>query len=335
MARLASIVAADLGELIASGVEIRPIPGHENFVATSSGEIINIKHQYLNGRPGFVHRRLRPDGYYSCKIKGIGFLVHRLVAIAFHGLPPFPKAIVRHLDDNKQNNTPANLMWGTQIDNMEDARRNGTLAIGETSGTCRINETIVAEIKQRLLNGETTKSISKNLEISVDIVRDVRKGKTWVHVLTAEEKQKLELLRGPIVGNKHHNTKHTESEIFQLKTRLAHGEMPGKVGEEYGLTSTTVSKIAKGITWSHVELDSETQKELNRRIKQWRLIKGDTSLTPLKIDEISNAITTTNLSYRKIARKFGVSREMVSCLAKTLAKEGIVLPHRPKSRLDQ
>lgn len=50
---------------------------------------------------------------------------HRLIAKEFvpnpNGLP-----IVRHLDDNPDNNDVCNLAWGTQKDNHDDAVRNGT-----------------------------------------------------------------------------------------------------------------------------------------------------------------------------------------------------------------
>jgi hypothetical protein len=44
--------------------------------------------------------------------------VHRLVCEAFHGPPPFEKAVVIHIDENALNNRPENLRWGTQKENM-------------------------------------------------------------------------------------------------------------------------------------------------------------------------------------------------------------------------
>jgi hypothetical protein len=55
-------------------------------------------------------------GFYS---KHFGNLkVHRLVCEAFHGPPPFPKAVVIHLDEDATNNKPENLRWGTQKENL-------------------------------------------------------------------------------------------------------------------------------------------------------------------------------------------------------------------------
>lgn len=44
--------------------------------------------------------------------------VHRLVCEAFHGPPPFDRAVVIHLDENALNNKAENLKWGTQKENL-------------------------------------------------------------------------------------------------------------------------------------------------------------------------------------------------------------------------
>lgn len=44
--------------------------------------------------------------------------VHRLVCEAFHGPPPFPRAVVIHKDECGTNNRPENLKWGTQKENL-------------------------------------------------------------------------------------------------------------------------------------------------------------------------------------------------------------------------
>lgn len=47
-------------------------------------------------------------------------MIHRIICLTFNGPPPFPNALVRHLDGNKYNNTPANLAWGTFHENAAD-----------------------------------------------------------------------------------------------------------------------------------------------------------------------------------------------------------------------
>lgn len=53
-------------------------------------------------------------GYYRVHIKKKGYLVHRLVALAFHGSPPSDAhTTVDHIDEDKGNNCADNLMWAT------------------------------------------------------------------------------------------------------------------------------------------------------------------------------------------------------------------------------
>lgn len=56
--------------------------------------------------------------------------VHRLVALAFCGLPPFAGAQVRHLDGNHLNPTASNLAWGSAKDNADDRQGHGRTAHG-------------------------------------------------------------------------------------------------------------------------------------------------------------------------------------------------------------
>jgi hypothetical protein len=44
--------------------------------------------------------------------------VHRIVATAFHGVPPSKEHVVDHIDTNKQNNRPENLRWVTRLENI-------------------------------------------------------------------------------------------------------------------------------------------------------------------------------------------------------------------------
>jgi len=44
--------------------------------------------------------------------------IHRIVATAFHGVPPTKEHVVDHKDTNKQNNRPENLRWVTRLENV-------------------------------------------------------------------------------------------------------------------------------------------------------------------------------------------------------------------------
>ncbi len=60
----------------------------------------------------------KQDGRFQISVKGKTHKVHRLLAEAFHGPPPFNGAVTMHIDENAANNRPNNLKWGTQKENL-------------------------------------------------------------------------------------------------------------------------------------------------------------------------------------------------------------------------
>lgn len=69
-------------------------------------------------------------------VKCAGRYRAHIVADAFHGPRP-AGAVLRHLDGNPQNDRPQNLRWGTQAENMQDARHQKRLGIHLQPATVR------------------------------------------------------------------------------------------------------------------------------------------------------------------------------------------------------
>lgn len=57
--------------------------------------------------------------------------VHRLICESWHGPPPFEGAQARHLNDDKTDNNPDNLFWGSASDNQTDKYTNDLVRFGE------------------------------------------------------------------------------------------------------------------------------------------------------------------------------------------------------------
>lgn len=117
------------------GEEWRPVVGHVGFydvsnlgrvrrVAPGKGAIIGALIKCKPDRKGYLCIQ------FSIKGRAIYRKVHALVAEAFIGPRP-PGALVLHRDDNKANNTPGNLYYGSHRENVADAKRNGTFAPGK------------------------------------------------------------------------------------------------------------------------------------------------------------------------------------------------------------
>lgn len=107
--------------------EWRAIPGYEGYEASSEGEIRPVNPRYTKGRglilrPWTVDRHGRLARYVTLHQGGKRHkhLVHRLVALAFHGLPPAGKEDCCHVDHNALNNRASNLKWDSHSANIED-----------------------------------------------------------------------------------------------------------------------------------------------------------------------------------------------------------------------
>lgn len=112
--------------------EWRPVPSCPGMLASSWGRI-KLPETTARMPNGVVRKyKTRPTRgvktkasktarhvYYGIRTRAFGQKkVHRLICEAFHGPPPFEKAVVIHLDEDALNNKPENLKWGTQKENL-------------------------------------------------------------------------------------------------------------------------------------------------------------------------------------------------------------------------
>ena len=83
------------------------------YFADEEGNIINLQGRKLkiDFSPAKHNSPYTHGGAYPCvKIAGRNPLVHKLVCAAFWGMPA-PDQVCHHLDGNKFNNRPDNLVW--------------------------------------------------------------------------------------------------------------------------------------------------------------------------------------------------------------------------------
>lgn len=107
-----------------------PIPGHEGYEASNTMKIRSLDRriEYVKENGKVVNQRCwgrelkqnKNNKYWRVSIGQ----VHRLVCLAFHGAPESPDLVARHLNDDKDDNRPENVAWGTQSQNALDSRRN-------------------------------------------------------------------------------------------------------------------------------------------------------------------------------------------------------------------
>lgn len=131
-----------------------------------------------NGYFGVDLRNFRSSGP-----KRLSRLVHRLVAQAF--LDPDPtRPDVNHKDGKPTSNCAWNLEWVTAKENTVHAYRMFGIwnARGERTGNAKLSDCKVLEIKQRLLRGETHKSIAQLFDVARATITKINNEQIWSHV---------------------------------------------------------------------------------------------------------------------------------------------------------
>lgn len=118
-------------------IEWRDIPIAPGYMANSLGEIWSkdrsVKKTIKGVERAFMlkGKKLKPwmaNAYQYCQAgAGVKTSVHRLVCMAFHGLPE-GKQEASHLDGNPKNNAPSNLAWASHSENEQHKKLHGTYA---------------------------------------------------------------------------------------------------------------------------------------------------------------------------------------------------------------
>jgi hypothetical protein len=114
------------------------------------------------------------------------FRVHRLVAEAFLGTPPYPDMDVNHKNGVRSDNRAENLEWCTRSENLTHGYRvNRTphrVARGEAAGTAKLTEAAVLEIRRRRDRGEVLDTIARDFGVDRTNVWRIGKRTSWSHL---------------------------------------------------------------------------------------------------------------------------------------------------------
>ena len=94
-------------------------------------------------------------GYLATTIRGKQFLVHRLIAEAFHG--PCPAGMeCCHNNGIRHDNRESNLRWGTRSENFLDKRAHGTAGVGELNSASKLTNEQALDIRRRYWSSDAT-----------------------------------------------------------------------------------------------------------------------------------------------------------------------------------
>lgn len=102
--------------------------------------------------------------------------VHRMVAIAFIGLPPTADHQIDHIDHNRANNILTNLRWMTKQENL--ARR--FVRRGEGHFNSRLTAQDVEQIIA--MSGQSSAEVAQQFGVAPRTIRDIWNQKSWKEI---------------------------------------------------------------------------------------------------------------------------------------------------------
>jgi hypothetical protein len=168
----------------------RGVAGFPGYMASRSGDIWTclagrwgmgrgfalawkkLTPHYTNGRPRVYLYR---EGSRTRR------QVAHLILEAFIG--PMPSGMeCLHADDNPRNSSLANLRWGTKLENEREKTIKGRRPTGENSGTAKLTEDQVREIKQKLAGGAKTTHLAREYGVSQGSIWFIKSGHRWKDV---------------------------------------------------------------------------------------------------------------------------------------------------------
>jgi len=171
----------------------KDVPGYEGkYQVSNLGNIKSLAKSLKNGKTKeekiLSIKGTCGNGYYKITLSKNGklktWLVHKLVAQSFLYKPDY-KVEINHKDGNKLNNKIDNLEYCTSSENKLHAFRTGLRVSpnvkGEKNPRCKMNETIVNNIRENKFN-LTTKEFSILLNVTTQLIGKIKRNQLWRHI---------------------------------------------------------------------------------------------------------------------------------------------------------
>ena len=124
---------------------LKEIPDFPGYYASNQGDIYRDENPFVR-----VRESIHPQGYRRITIKGKSCYVHHLICAAFVGPRGIDekgrKQVIRHLGEITDCR-PEMLVYGTQLENLDDARKQGRLKTGSRHWLAKLTEEDVDRIR--------------------------------------------------------------------------------------------------------------------------------------------------------------------------------------------
>ena len=213
-----------------------------DYLISDKGKVFSIKRKSLK----LLKSTKSSSGYRKVRLSINGKIynrtIHRMVAETF--IPnPKNKKEVNHKDGNKSNNNVSNLEWTTRKENAIHAYDHGLFGIGESFSASDISNSQCEKICKLLENTDySTVKISKMVNCSKKIVRDILHKYTWKHISDKYDFSKRKIQKKI--------NKETATEICKLLITNKYSSK--EISEIIGCKIHIVKDIKRGKTWTEL-----------------------------------------------------------------------------------
>jgi hypothetical protein len=155
----------------------RPIPAFPAYEVSSWGQVRRGGETLAFGQAHGYATVTLSDGPVRKTAR-----VNVLVAVLYHGAPPFPSALVAHNDGDQKNNRAANLRWASSRENQLDQVRHGTRPRGSKVHGAKLTEADIPVIRARIAAGDKLAAIARDFGVSAGLPGLIKSRKIWAHV---------------------------------------------------------------------------------------------------------------------------------------------------------
>ena len=120
------------------------------------------------------------DGYGVTYVNRKWSGAHRAVCVLAHGEQP-AGIVARHSCRNRSCVNPNHLCWGTNLDNVHDAMRDGTHAKGERNHNAKLTAADIVEIRNAPPSTKHTE-LARRFGVTPTNIIAIRRRNIWKHV---------------------------------------------------------------------------------------------------------------------------------------------------------
>ena len=234
--------------------------------------------------------------------------LHRLVATAFIPVPTrylkqgldIDDLQINHIDGIKNHNLPYNLEWCDSQENIDHAWRTGLCdnIMDQNASIYDTEEETVRKICKMLSRGYSSSDISTALNVSFDIVRNIRAGKSWKWI-SKDYKFKPSIDSIPF--------KIDDETFHKICQDIEDCDLNNKqIAKKYGISHTYIPLIRNGNVRPDISSQYDFKKNAHKRMSK----KDNDELIHLICSNLQHGVKPTEI--RKKYPEYKLSLSFIS-----------------------